>query len=170
MARPASNVATRKIFLLVPYEERAEAKALGAGYESYKSGQKPKGKPSGYWYIRPGALIAPFAKWRRAGNPFAPDPTKILETKGGKNAAAVALGSLGGRAGGHKGGKARAANLSPEELSAIGRKGQAAKQAKAAERRREMAKAEAEERRREMARKAELARITTPDGEIDALA
>jgi hypothetical protein len=52
-------------------------------------------------------------------------------------AAAVALGSLGGRAGGHKGGKARAANLTPEELSAIGRKGVAAKRAKAEERRRQ---------------------------------
>ena len=43
----------------------------------------------------------------------------------------------GGRAGGHKGGKARAANLTPEELSAIGRKGAAAKWAKVEERRRE---------------------------------
>ena len=40
-------------------------------------------------------------------------------------------------AGGHKGGKARAANLTPEELSAIGRKGAAAKWAKVEERRRE---------------------------------
>jgi hypothetical protein len=36
----------------------------------------------------------------------------------------------GGRAGGHKGGRGRAANLISEELSAIGRKGAAAKRAK----------------------------------------
>ena len=40
-----------------------------------------------------------------------------------KNAAAVALGRLGGR----KGGKARAANLTPEQLAEIGRKGAAAR-------------------------------------------
>ena len=38
-----------------------------------------------------------------------------------KNPAAVALGRKGGK----KGGKARAANLTPEQLSAIGRKGAA---------------------------------------------
>ena len=95
-----------------------------------------RGAPPGYSYIKPGELVAPFAKWRRIGNPFAPNPTEIpATTPGGKNAAAVALGSLGGRAGGHKGGRARAANLTPEELSAIGRKGAAAKRAKAEERR-----------------------------------
>lgn len=40
-----------------------------------------------------------------------------------KNAAAVALGRLGGR----KGGKARAANLTPEQLAEIGRKGATAR-------------------------------------------
>ncbi len=44
----------------------------------------------------------------------------------GKDPAAVALG----RKGGLKGGKARAANLSPEALSEIGRKGVAARAAK----------------------------------------
>jgi hypothetical protein len=137
MPRPPSARATRRIFLLVPFKDKDEASALGAGFEFYKPGQRPPGKPPGYCFIPPGELIAPFAKWRRAGNPFAPDPTKLpTSVPGGKNAAAVALGSLGGRAGGHKGGKARAANRSPEELSAIGRKGAAARQAKAMERRR----------------------------------
>jgi hypothetical protein len=40
-----------------------------------------------------------------------------------KNPAAVALGRLGGK----KGGKARAANLSSHDLSAIGKKGAAAR-------------------------------------------
>jgi len=40
-----------------------------------------------------------------------------------KNPHAVALGRKGGR----KGGKARAANLTPEQLSEIGRKGAAAR-------------------------------------------
>lgn len=38
-----------------------------------------------------------------------------------KNPAAVALGRLGGRAGGVKGGKARMAALTKEERSALGR-------------------------------------------------
>ena len=141
MARPQTERATRKIFLRVPYEDKDEAKALGAGFEFYKRGERPEGAPPGYCYIKPGELVAPFAKWPRAGNPFAPDPTKIPATRpDGKNPAAVALGSLGGRAGGHKGGKARAEKLSPEELSAIGRRGPAEKRAKAEERRREKAR------------------------------
>ena len=43
---------------------------------------------------------------------------------GSKNAAAVALGRLGGL----KGGKARAKNRTPAELSAIGRKGAQARE------------------------------------------
>jgi hypothetical protein len=122
----------------VPFSDKDEAKRLGAGFEYYKPGQRREGAPPGYCFIPPGELVAPFAKWRRIGNPFAPNPTEIpATTPGGKNAAAVALGSLGGRAGGHKGGRARAANLTPEELSAIGRKGAAAKRAKAEERRRQ---------------------------------
>jgi hypothetical protein len=124
MPRTATTVATHKIFLRVPYKQKAKAQALGAGFEFYKPGQKPPDGPPGYAYIKPGALIAPFAQWRRLKNPFAPDPSELPWTAPGeKNAAAVALGSLGGRAGGHKGGKARAANLTPEQLSAIGRLG-----------------------------------------------
>ena len=44
-----------------------------------------------------------------------------------KNPAAVALGRKGGK----KGGKARAANLSAEQLAEIGRKGAAARWARA---------------------------------------
>lgn len=47
-----------------------------------------------------------------------PEPTT---PKGKKNSAAVALGRLGGL----KGGKARAKNLTPEQLAEIGRKGAA---------------------------------------------
>jgi hypothetical protein len=137
MPRPSSERATRKIFLRVPFSDKDEAKRLGAGFEYFKAGQKPEGAPPGHCFIPPGELVAPFAKWHRIGNPFAPNPTEIPTTTGGKNAAAVALGSLGGRAGGHKGGRARAANLTPEELSAIGRKGAAAKRAKAEEPRRQ---------------------------------
>ena len=43
--------------------------------------------------------------------------------RGEKNPAAVALGRLGGR----KGGRARAENLTPEQLSEIGKKGAAAR-------------------------------------------
>ena len=43
-----------------------------------------------------------------------------------KNPAAVALGRKGGK----KGGKARAANLTPEQLAEIGRKGAAVRWAK----------------------------------------
>ena len=111
MPRPPSERATRKIFLRVPFSDKDEAKRLGAGFEFYKDGQRREGAPPGYCFIPPGELVAPFAKWRRIGNPFAPNPTEIPATTGGKNAAAVALGSLGGRAGGHKGGRARAANL-----------------------------------------------------------
>lgn len=39
-----------------------------------------------------------------------------------KNPAAVALGRLGGRAGGSKGGKSRMAQLTPEERRALARK------------------------------------------------
>jgi general stress protein YciG len=131
VARTPITIADRKIFLRVPYAEREEAKALGAGFEFYKQDQRPAGAPIGFAYIKPGALIAPFAKWRRAGNPFAPDPTELpLKTPAGKNAAAAALGSLGGRAGGHKGGKARAKSQSQEQLSAIGRKGAEARWSK----------------------------------------
>ena len=104
MPRPSSERATRKIFLRVPFSDKDEAQRLGAGFEDYKPGQRREGAPPGYCYIPPGELVAPFAKWRRIGNPFAPNPTEIpATTPGGKNAAAVALGSLGGRAGGHKG-------------------------------------------------------------------
>lgn len=44
-----------------------------------------------------------------------------------KNPHAVALGRLGGNAAAGKGGKQRAKNLTPEQLSAIGRKGAAAR-------------------------------------------
>ena len=50
-----------------------------------------------------------------------PEPTKEPEpvlTPEGKNAAAVALGRLGGK----KGGKARAESLTPEQRKEIGRK------------------------------------------------
>ena len=51
-----------------------------------------------------------------------------LTPQGTKNPAAVALGRMGGL----KGGKARAAKLSPERLSEIGKKGVAARAAKRA--------------------------------------
>jgi Domain of unknown function (DUF5710) len=41
VARTPTTIATRKIFLRVPYNEREEAKALGAGFEFYKPGQRP---------------------------------------------------------------------------------------------------------------------------------
>ena len=48
---------------------------------------------------------------------------EALTAKGRKNPAAAALGRLGGL----KGGKARARNLTPEQLAEIGRKGAAAR-------------------------------------------
>jgi hypothetical protein len=115
MPRPPSERATRKIFLRVPFSDKDEAQRLGAGFEYYKPGQRREGAPPGYCFIPPGELVAPFAKWRRIGNPFAPNPTEIpATTPAGKNAAAVALGSLGGRAGGHKGGAGRGRRTSPQ--------------------------------------------------------
>ena len=51
MARPQTERATRKIFLRVPYKDKDEAKALGAGFEFYKRGERPEGAPPGYCYI-----------------------------------------------------------------------------------------------------------------------
>jgi hypothetical protein len=48
-----------------------------------------------------------------------------------KNPAAVALGRLGGKAGGSKGGKARMASLTAEERRALARKAIRARWAKA---------------------------------------
>jgi hypothetical protein len=49
-----------------------------------------------------------------------------------KNPAAVALGRLGGKAGGRKGGKARMAQLTAEEKSALGKLAAEAKRRKRA--------------------------------------
>jgi hypothetical protein len=51
------------------------------------------------------------------------DGTPLEDPDAGKNQAAVALGRLGGR----KGGKARAAKLSPEQLRAIAKKAAASR-------------------------------------------
>ena len=60
----------------MPFSDKDEAQRLGAGFEYYKAGQRREGAPPGYCFIPPGELVAPFAKWRRIGNPFAPNPTE----------------------------------------------------------------------------------------------
>ena len=60
---------------------------------------------------------------KRSSTPPADETTKPAEAPPEKNAAAVALGRLGGL----KGGKARAASLSKKDLSEIAKKAAAAR-------------------------------------------
>jgi hypothetical protein len=114
----------RRIYLEVPFADLKAAKILGAQWD-----QTAKA-----WFIPAGIDPAPLLnRWPRlAGDPASHRPGAI--NADGQLIAAKQLGRLGGIAGGQKGGKARAAALTPERRREIAMQGVKARAAKKADR------------------------------------
>jgi hypothetical protein len=114
------SVAHRRIYLDVPFPDKSAAKTLGARWDGVARA----------WFIPAGVDPDPFLhRWPR----LAGDPALELSMNAdGELIAAKIMGRLGGIAGGHKGGKARAAATSPErrrEIALMGVQARANKKA-----------------------------------------
>jgi hypothetical protein len=134
----------QRAYLEVPFTEKDAARHLGARWDGNAQA----------WFVPVGVDPIPFLRWPRlradpALNRPAPTSPGSFDPDN-KLVAAKVLGRLGGIAGGHKGGLARAEALSPERRQEIAMMGVRARAAKRAQQlvRGEVSRSAAELRRR----------------------